>query len=78
METIESNLFKQALDLDEKDRATLARLLIESLEEKVGDDLEAIWKAEVARRVAQLKTGEVQLISWDDVKARLLKQDYGA
>jgi Mg2+/Co2+ transporter CorB len=49
LETSTTDLFKQALDLDERDRATLAGLLIESLEEKPDEGLEATWNAEVLR-----------------------------
>jgi putative addiction module component (TIGR02574 family) len=57
-----TDLFKQALDLDERDRATLAGLLIESLEENPDQDLKATWKAEVARRIADLESGEVTTV----------------
>jgi hypothetical protein len=46
-------LFKQASDLSEKDRATLAGLLIESLESERENDVEAAWIKEVERRIAE-------------------------
>lgn len=76
METSTSDLFKQALDLDERDRATLAGLLIESLEEELDDDLEATWRAEVKRRVAELESGEVKAVPWEEVKAKLLQREH--
>ncbi len=76
-----ADIFKEALKLDERDRATLAGLLIESLEEGLDDDLESIWKTEVARRTAELDSGHIQALDWEDVKARLLNvrenQDIG-
>ena len=38
MSTPVGDLFKQALYLDERDRATLGGLLLESLEQKVDED----------------------------------------
>jgi putative addiction module component (TIGR02574 family) len=72
MSTSSADIFKEALDLNERDRATLAGLLIESLEEGFDDELESVWKAEVARRVTELDSGDVKALAWEDVKARLL------
>ncbi len=71
MKTLTAEVYKQALDLDERDRATLVGLLIESLEEEPDKDLEAAWKAEVQRRIEELDSGDVEMIPWEDVKARL-------
>ncbi len=76
MRILTNDLFQKALDLNENDRATLAGLLIESLEEKPIEELESIWKAEISRRIRELDSGEVA-ISWEDVKARLMKRDNG-
>ena len=73
MSTATSELFKQALDLCENDRATLAGLLIESLEEESDEDLEAVWMNEISRRLSELDSGEVDSIPWEDVKKRLMK-----
>jgi len=77
MSNLTADIFKEALDLDERDRATLAGLLIESLEEEPDDQLELVWKAEVARRTAELDSGGAKALVWEDVKARLLKRSYG-
>ena len=78
MSTSTAEIFKEALDLEERDRATLAGLLIESLEEGIDDELESVWKAEVARRTAELDSGEVKALKWEDVKARLLKKSHAS
>ena len=77
MSTLTNDLFKKALDLNENDRATLAGILIESLEEKPIEEHEAVWRAEISRRIQELDSGEVETISWEDVKARLLKRYNG-
>ena len=65
-------LFRQASDLDEHDRATLAGLLLESLETEIDDDVEAAWMAEIERRVAEIDSGAVELVPWEEVKTRLM------
>jgi putative addiction module component (TIGR02574 family) len=77
MEILTNELFKKALDLNEKDRAALAGLLIESLEETPIEEIESVWKAEVSRRVKELDSGVVTAIPWENVKALLLKRVNG-
>jgi putative addiction module component (TIGR02574 family) len=67
------DLFRQASELDEHDRATLAGLLLESLEHEVDEDVEAVWQAEVERRLAELDANSVELVSWEEVKAKLMR-----
>lgn len=72
MATSVEELYQKALDLDERKRADLAARLIESLDTEVEEGVEAAWLAEVERRMEELDTGQVQSISWDEVRARLL------
>lgn len=73
MDTSAIDLFKQALDLDERNRATLTELLIESLETEPDEGLEEAWSAEIERRVAELEAKKVNTVPWEEVKARLLQ-----
>lgn len=66
------DIFRDATDLPERDRATLAGLLIESLESEPDPDVEAAWAAEIERRVAELDAGNVKTIPWEEVRQRLL------
>lgn len=66
-------LFREASDLEDSDRATLAGLLLESLEGDPDPDVEAAWAEEVERRLRQIDAGEVELVPWEDVKERLLR-----
>ncbi len=67
-------LFEKASLLSEKDRATLAGLLIESLEsEAVDPDVEEAWRVEIERRLAELDSGTVQTVPWEEVRAKLLR-----
>jgi putative addiction module component (TIGR02574 family) len=65
-------LFRDASELSERDRATLAGLLIESLEAEGEPDVVAAWSAEIERRVADIKSGSVETIPWEEVRRRLL------
>ena len=67
-------LFREAAQLPEQDRATLAGLLIESLEPVPEPDVEAAWSREIARRVAELDAGTVKTIPWEEVRAELFGQ----
>lgn len=64
-------LFRDAAQLPEHDRATLAGLLIESLEPAAEPDVEAAWSKEIERRVAELDAGTVETIPWEQVRAGL-------
>ncbi|OFW14258.1 MAG: hypothetical protein A3H29_05270 [Acidobacteria bacterium RIFCSPLOWO2_02_FULL_67_21] len=66
------DVFRDATELSEQDRATLAGLLIESLEGEPDPDVEAAWAAEIERRVAELDAGTVKSIPWEEVRQRLL------
>ena len=67
-----TDVWKEASDLSEADRAALAGLLIESLEGEPDPDVEAAWAAEIERRVADMESGKVQGIPWEQVRQRLL------
>lgn len=73
MSTPVIELFRRASDLPESDRALLAGLPIESLEAEPDEDVERAWLAEVDKRVAELESGAVQTVSWEEVKARLIE-----
>jgi putative addiction module component (TIGR02574 family) len=66
------DVWKEASELSEKDRADLAGLLIESLEGQPEPDVEAAWAAEIERRVAELDAGVVKTIPWEEVRQRLV------
>lgn len=65
-------LWKEASELSEKDRADLAGLLVESLEGEPDEEVEAAGAAEIQRRVAELDAGTVKSIPWEAVRQRLI------
>lgn len=71
-ETAEELLAK-ALKLGEKDRASLAGALIESLHggELLDDDER--WTAEILQRVKDLESRSVETVAWSEVRERLFR-----
>jgi putative addiction module component (TIGR02574 family) len=67
-------LFREAFDLPEDERATLAGLLIESLEPPPDPDVEQAWADEARRRWEQIESGAVQTIPWEEVRAKLFRR----
>ncbi|HTG87646.1 MAG TPA: addiction module protein [Pyrinomonadaceae bacterium] len=74
MSTHVTELFEKASNLSEKERATLAGLLIESLESEIDPDVEEAWRVEIERRLAELDAGIVTTVPWETVKAKLLQR----
>jgi putative addiction module component (TIGR02574 family) len=66
-------LLRQALRLDEKDRASLAGALIESLSGEAEPGAEHAWEAVIKRRVEELERGAVETIPWSEVRERLFR-----
>ena len=66
-------LFESALSLDDQERAELVGLLLSSFEDYADDDADLAWKDEVSRRVAELDSGVVQMITWSQVKSEAFK-----
>ena len=64
-------LFDEAMRLEPRERASLIRLLIESLDTETDDGVEEAWRVEIERRMAELDSGAVETIPWEEVRARL-------
>lgn len=71
MVTSATDILKQALELKEEERAELASLLIESLDEPAEEGIEAAWAMEIERRMADLDSGSANTLSWNEVRERL-------
>lgn len=67
-------VFRQAFELPETDRATLAGLLIESLEPPPEPDVEELWADEAERRWREIEAGAVTTIPWEEVRAKLFRR----
>jgi len=64
-------LYAEASKLNPSDRAELAGLLLESIEDPVDESVEDAWAAEIERRMADYRAGRVKTIPWSEVRARL-------
>jgi putative addiction module component (TIGR02574 family) len=73
MERDATTLLKEALRLSARDHASLAETLLASLDEDV-DDVDAAWRSEVERRIAELDSGSVSPIPWHVVRQRLFER----
>jgi putative addiction module component (TIGR02574 family) len=67
-------LFREAFDLPESERATLAGLLIASLEPAPDPEVEEAWAAEAERRWREIESGSAQTIPWEEVRAKLYRR----
>ncbi|MBZ5527023.1 MAG: addiction module protein [Acidobacteriia bacterium] len=65
------DILKEALTLPAEARAALADSLLDSLDTEVDADAEAAWQAEIHRRLAELDSQAVSLVSWSEVRSRL-------
>ena len=61
---------RQARELSADDRARLAELLLESIQESTIEEVQAAWDQEITARVAALKSGSATLYPAADVIAQ--------
>jgi len=66
LEEIEAEIKK----LDLKDRATLAKRIVESLDVLSEEEVEALWAAEAERRLDEMEGGQVTEIPAKEVLRR--------
>ncbi len=64
-------MLRETLQLPPKARADIAGALLRSLDSSEDPSVEEAWAAEVDRRVAEVDSGKVRLVSWDRVRRRL-------
>jgi putative addiction module component (TIGR02574 family) len=67
-------LFEEAMRLEPAERALLMRLLIDTLDGESDEGAEHAWHAEVERRIAELDSGVVEAVSWEELRARLYER----
>jgi putative addiction module component (TIGR02574 family) len=67
-------LFEEAMKLDLEERATLMRLLIETLDSDAEEGVEDAWRVEIERRMAELDSSAVETIPWEELRARLYRR----
>ena len=60
--------------LSDSERAELASELIASLDGPADSDAGAAWNVEIERRAAELESGAVKAIPWDEVESRIMRR----
>ena len=74
MSSVFDKIEKQARALKPKEKAALARSLIEQLDKSAGKNVEQLWIAEAQRRYDAYLAGEMKALSGDEVMARVRKR----
>ena len=69
-----ADILKEALALPSDQRAALASSLISSLDEEPDEGAEEAWSVEIARRLAEIDSGRVEILSWAEARNRLKRQ----
>ena len=65
-------ILNDALALPVEARAAIAGSLLESLDDDAPEEqVEALWSAEIARRITEIDEGRVQLVPWSQARQRL-------
>ena len=67
MSALLDELSKRAKQLVVDERAQLAQELLESVEQEAAPEVQAVWEAEIASRVAKYERGEANPIPATDV-----------
>jgi len=50
------------------------RLLIDTLDAEAEEGAEDAWRAEIERRIADLDSGAVETVAWEELRARLYQR----
>ena len=69
-----ADILKEALALPADQRAALAGSLISSLDEEPDEQVEEAWGVETARRLAEIDSGRVKLVSWAEARRQFKRQ----
>ena len=63
-----NEVLNTALSLNEKERAIIAEKIILSLDAETDTQSEKKWQVEIEKRVNEIDSDKVKLISWDEAK----------
>lgn len=69
------DLYQKAAELPPNERAELAGLLLESLDDERSPAAEEAWAAEIERRMSEYRAGRIKTVSWQEVRAHLHRSD---
>lgn len=63
-----SQVLQSALQLQEKERAEIAAILMQSLEEEADPVAEEEWDAEIQKRLDEIDSGKVRMLSMQEIE----------
>lgn len=66
-----SDLLSDALELLLDERAKLASEIIESLDPGIDENVDEAWSEEIERRIAEVDSGAVQIIPWEEARKNI-------
>jgi hypothetical protein len=66
-----TDLQQAVLDLPKQERALLAQLLLESLDQSSEANVQELWLREAERRAAEIDRGEVQLLTATELELQV-------
>lgn len=75
MTRVVEELYEKASELPPEDRAELAGMLLESIDDAAEEGVAEAWAAEIEKRMADYRAGRVRTIPWSEVRARLHRAD---
>jgi putative addiction module component (TIGR02574 family) len=70
-------LLKEALQLSDSERAKLVEELLTTLETERDDNVNEAWAQEIEKRAAELSSGTVVPVIWDEVKEKTFRLVHG-
>lgn len=73
MSTAAKEIIEAALKLDNTERVQIAEILLDSVEGEPTEDVERLWREELARRRQKIESGQARFFSVDEVKAEAQK-----
>jgi putative addiction module component (TIGR02574 family) len=66
-----AEVLRDGLNLPPEARAAVASSLLKSLDPESDADAEQQWREEIVRRLAEIDSGAVEMIPWEDARRRL-------
>ena len=74
MDNMNDDLLREVLSLPSDQRTFFIDRLIESLNIAQRPEIDALWEAEIDRRVEEIKSGKVKLVDGEEVFSEIRKR----
>ncbi len=68
---VAAKVLKEALQMEQEDRAMIAERLISSLDPAVEPEIERLWQMEIQKRLKDSRNNQVEFLSWDEVRRKI-------